>query len=109
LVPGHRRLTYGGLAQWERTRREVKARNAAALAQSVAAQRAEIATAKVRVLTVAAARETAETAANDSHQVGSIGWHRAQARAWASERRQITDEHLKALTVQARARIGDDP
>jgi hypothetical protein len=106
-----RRLTPGAWEAWERGRAEIAARNAALLAQSVAAQRAEIAAAKLRLLTGAVAREpTAEAAAaapDDPPPVGSIAWHRAKARAWAVEQRRITDDHLRALTAQARARIGE--
>ena len=100
LVPGHPRLTYGGLAEWERTRREVAERNAALLAQSVAQQKAEIAAAKEPTL----ARAQASLAAELSTW-RSVEQSRIEARRWAAEHRDAADrmrEYQDAAEAKAR-------
>ncbi len=112
VVPGHQRLNYTGLAAWERVRTETRERNAEALSLAVARERAEMAAAKLVQLTGARAREAARVAPvphtppSDAPAVGSVAWHRAQARAWAAENEpNLTDGHLRRLTEQARGRV----
>ncbi len=101
-VPAHapgdttRKLTPGALALWELERAEVRARNAALLAQSVAAQRAEIAGARAPMLARAKAQE-AVAAASD---------HRAKARQWAAEHPGAADR-LPELQAEAKAKAGE--
>lgn len=94
LAPG--KLTAAGLALWELERAEVRARNAALVAQSVAAQRAELASAKAPMLARAKAREDAAAASD----------HRAQARQWAAEHPDAADR-LPELQAEARAKAGE--
>jgi hypothetical protein len=78
----------------------------------VAIQRAEIDAARAGILTAAVAREKREAMpapppapAADGDPVGSVGWHRAQSRAWAREHGRITDEQLRMLTALARDHV----
>jgi hypothetical protein len=72
-----RKLTPEGLAAWERTLAETRERNAALVAQSVAAQRAELDAARAPGVALARTRLAIGVAA--------LADHRARARQWAAE------------------------
>ncbi len=93
IVPGHQRLKYAGLAAWERGRTEIRERNAALLAQSVAEQKAAIAAARAPGMQVAKAELVTQLAA--------VAEHRAKARQWAKDN---PDAAERLAETQARAR-----
>ncbi len=95
------KLTPAGLAEWERVRAEIKARNAELLALSVARERAAMAAARADQMARASAL-VAELSTWRSVETG-----RAQARQWAAEHPNATDR-LPELQAQANARAGAD-
>ncbi len=99
IVPGHQRLTFAGLAAWERTRAAIRERNAALLALSVAAQKAAIKVERAPLLERAQARLEADRARDELASAASaaraaaarkpldeaVADHRTEARQWAKD------------------------